>query len=170
MFVHIVQWIFIIKEFTNGKDTSYLLARKNEINFKNAEGIVLGWVDARFITKWASSVCLEPNTDAEAISERQSYSIKASIFHTEEGAVEYFSGRKSGNPDWDDDQYATKFDPSFKRFPILKNNNDMNNNNNNNNKNNNNNNNKFNNNYNIINNNNNTNKFNKNNNNNYLKQ
>lgn len=109
------------------KENGYLLvAKKNVITGLSVDKVVLGWVSERVVTEWGDRLCLEPNSEPEAVEERKYKKLKAALLMDESSANKYSDDPKfiESAPNkvlWDNDPYEAGWGVNQKRLPILKN-------------------------------------------------
>lgn len=112
------EFLFIFKKEKN----RYLVGTSDKLPLSfNAFKEVRGWIDSRYIQIWSQRLCLEPNHNKEAATERKNKGIKSSVFSTYESA-DTFRIRGTAPSDkviWDKDQYDNKYTAAWKRFPVL---------------------------------------------------
>lgn len=73
----IFEYFFIYKKFGN----YYLIGKRNSID-KEADDILIGWVNTENVSRWNHRVLWEINWDAEAVAERNSFQDKRGIIVT----------------------------------------------------------------------------------------
>ncbi len=110
------QFVFIYKE-ENG---AYLVGKQQKTKYNTISHELIGWVDKGTIQVWEGRLCLEPNRSIDAVDERKSKNVSASIFGTSSDAKSFSVGTAGGDPIWDSDPKATLIPSNFKRFPVLK--------------------------------------------------
>lgn len=105
------------------KDNSYLVGVSPRLMRSNvaSQKTIKGWISGDNIQLWKGRLCLEPNSDTEAVAERRAKGIKSTLFNSYDAALEL----KMGKPPrfnkilWDDDQYEKGYPPSQKRMPVF---------------------------------------------------
>ncbi len=97
-----------------GKSTTFLIS--------NADLKILGWVSKNIIQLWNQRQTLEPNSDKIAVDERKAKEVKVSMFFNPEAAIEFQKNGSCSNAKDNmefKDRYEKKYDPNWKRLPIL---------------------------------------------------
>ncbi len=104
-------------------DNSVLVSTQPELlpgDCSRAGQYVLGWASKDVIQEWSSRLCLEPNSDISAASERKNADIKVSLFGSRQAAESFRAGNvPSEQPLWNKDRYEAGYDPVWKRLPIM---------------------------------------------------
>jgi len=98
------EFLFIFKK----EKDRYLIGTSDKLPLSfNAPKEVKGWIDARYIQIWSQRLCLEPNHDKEAATERKNKDIKSSVFRTYESADTFRTSATAPSDKviWDKDQY-----------------------------------------------------------------
>ncbi len=105
------------------KDGSFLLGTSPKLQRSDAAAkkIVKGWLSEKNIRVWSQRLCIEPNSDLEAASERRTKGLKATLFSNYDAALELKTGKpaKFKKILWDDDRYEDGYPPSEKRMPVM---------------------------------------------------
>ncbi len=103
-----------------------LIGKNWKTNTYNADRDILGWVDTIFLQQWPDRVCLVPNAESGAVSERKGAAVKTSLFYDKEDLVTWKQGKaQKAEACWDDDTYEKPWLPSRQRFPIFKTDDDL---------------------------------------------
>jgi hypothetical protein len=110
------EFFYILKK----EGTRYLVCKKDNISRGKSLEFVNGWVDIPSVQLWDQRQALEPNWDKEAVYERQKLNVKSSIFSNESQAKKFASTREGDSAFWNDDRYAKRYTPYWKRLPIFK--------------------------------------------------
>ena len=85
-----------------------------------AANCILGWIDTSIVQIWHYSICIWPNDDDNAIIERKTNNIKASLFVNKADATSWSGKGATSEPVWNQDPYQEKILADVKRMPILK--------------------------------------------------
>jgi hypothetical protein len=87
---------------------------------KNSQHTIHGWVDNNMIQIWGHRQTLEPSKDRDAVLERKSKNVKASVFADKSDAKAYISNPSAvSTAFWNNDQFEKGYDTYWKRLPIL---------------------------------------------------
>lgn len=87
---------------------------------RNSQHTIHGWVDNNMVQTWGHRQTLEPNKAMEAVQERKSKNIKASVFADHADARAFISDPPSvSTAFWNNDHYEKGYDNYWKRLPIL---------------------------------------------------
>jgi DNA-binding transcriptional regulator YiaG len=113
--VNMFQFLYVYKKIKN----KYLVGKTDKINSNTAQMNVLGWVDERIVQIWSDRVCLEPNWYPNAVNERKSAGIKATLLLNDNAASNYNKNGRMQDKVWDDDPYTVRKPSQYNRFPIL---------------------------------------------------
>ncbi len=112
------EFLFVFKK----EKDKYLIGTSDKLPLSaNAPREVKGWIDERYVQIWSQRLCIEPNSDKEAATERKNKHIKSSVFSTYESADTFriTATAPSDKVIWDKDQYDNKYTAAWKRFPVL---------------------------------------------------
>ncbi len=105
------------------KDGSFLVGTSPKLQRSNtaSQKIIKGWISEKNIRVWAQRLCIEPNNDPEAASERRTKAVKATLFNNYDAALELKTGKPARFKKilWDDDRYEQGYPPSEKRMPVM---------------------------------------------------
>ncbi|MFN0030907.1 MAG: type VI secretion system protein TssR domain-containing protein [Flavobacteriales bacterium] len=116
--VQLFGFLFIYKE----TDDAALVGRDYDFTDNDAGGILLGWVSKKILAIWEQRLCLEPNWDDAAATERRDKNIQASIFKSQEDAEAFQSNCKniglSQNYGFKD-TYTDRQNMNWLRSPVL---------------------------------------------------
>ena len=112
--INLFDFLFIYK-YENG---AYLIGKREDISVISAKTDVLGWVPEVNLRPWGQRLCLEPNSKADAVTERKAAGVQAGLFESEEKARKYQNGEKV-NPLKYQDPYEKGMQLSEKRFPVI---------------------------------------------------
>ena len=98
-----------------------LIGKTWKTNTYEADRHVLGWVDTIFLQQWPDRVCLVPNAESGAVSERKGAGVKTSLFLDKTDLISWKQGKgQKAEPCWEDDTYDKPWAPGRQRFPIFK--------------------------------------------------
>lgn len=112
-------FLFVFKEEKNAKgEKSYLIGRTDLTSPGTFSEQILGWVSEKLIFKWENRLCIEPNSNLEAIKERKSKGVVASMFVKKDEAEQYSNGIDV-NPDQKVDNYEKPLVSNQLRNPVL---------------------------------------------------
>lgn len=116
--VKMSDFLYVYKREVNNR---ILVGRSLKISSSNPSSTILGWVDKSIVKVWEDRICLEPNSDPEAIAERRKAGIKASLLSEVSSAKSY---QKSGTGSesellWSDDPYDKPKNTQYLKFPVI---------------------------------------------------
>ncbi len=114
-------FLYIFKKEGN----AFLVGKVNELRGSNQlqspSKYILGWVKSDIIKEWKQRLCLEPNYEMEAISERNKLDVQNYIFLNKTGLSNFKSTCEKGSKEnviWEK-KVTERMRPEWKRMPIL---------------------------------------------------
>jgi len=113
--VRIFDFLYIYKK----EGTSLLIGKSPEILPSNASENIMGWVNTDNIHTWGQVLCLEPNSEKDAVAERKGSKIKPAILATTQEALLFKKGNFSGTPAKSEDPGEKGYDSYKFRYPVL---------------------------------------------------
>jgi hypothetical protein len=88
--------------------------------FKSNQQLIIGWVDNDIIYLWENRITLEPSKAREAVQERKSHHVRASVFIDQADARAFIRNPSSvATALWKEDRYEKGYDNYWKRLPVL---------------------------------------------------
>ena len=118
--IKMFQFLYIFKEDQN--NNSVLVGLSNKAFSRQLPRTIAGWVNKDILTEWGDRICLEPNWDESAVTQRKSLNIKTSLFYNLDDAILFQTdGTPKAPPSWSNDPYNKRMPANQKRFPILEN-------------------------------------------------
>jgi len=118
--VKFFNFLFVYKEelnSTGGK--SYLIGTNEKFGPITFKSQILGWVSEKLIFIWPTRMCIEPNSNTDAIKERKEKNLAASMF-IDKSKAESFSTGNQITADNVVDNFERKMEPHEFRYPIFK--------------------------------------------------
>jgi hypothetical protein len=116
--IKLFQILFVYKEVGN----AILVGRAARTQSGTMQNDILGWVNKNIVQLWNDRMCLQPNQDPDAVAERKSRGIQASLWASSADATTWArEGKGSRQALWDRDTYEDTWEPHRKRYPVFAN-------------------------------------------------
>jgi len=116
--VRLFEFLYVFKEENN----KYLIGISNELSRSiGSQEVIKGWISEKNAQIWSQRLCIEPNDEQSAATERRKQNIKASLFNNYQGALAFKTGTtaKYEKVLWDKDKYELGYPASWKRIPVI---------------------------------------------------
>ncbi len=117
--VRLFEFLYVFKEVNN----KYLVGIANKLSRSSAgsQEVIKGWISEKNAQIWSQRLCIEPNDESSAATERRRNNIKASLFNNYQGALGFKTGTKAQYEKvlWDKDKYEIGYPSSWKRMPVI---------------------------------------------------
>ncbi len=116
--VRLFEFLYVFKQENN----KYLVGISNKLSRSaGAQEVIKGWISEKNAQVWSQRLCIEPNDDQSAATERRRQNVKASLFNNYQGALAFKTGTTAQYEKilWDKDKYEVGYPSSWKRMPVI---------------------------------------------------
>lgn len=116
--VRLFEFLYVFKEENN----KYLVGISQKLSRSSgSQEVIKGWISDKNAQIWSQRLCIEPNDEQSAATERRRQNIKATLFNNYQAAAAFKTGTTTEFKKilWDKDKYELGYPSSWKRMPVI---------------------------------------------------